>query len=202
MQSGDPSATSGSGPRCHHDLWYVATPYVGAVLIAGNIAYPPCLYAPLRATLRGTVDGFYHLLLTFNSILVVIKNMATDQTFGQRIRELRKAKNLTQRELAERVASRLREEDRRGFDVTYLSKIENDKMPPPSTRAIMQLAKELDAHSDELLALAGKAPLDLGQALKESKGARLFYRSAKDLNLSEDDWQEMLEYLMQRRGKK
>jgi HTH-type transcriptional regulator, competence development regulator len=130
--------------------------------------------------------------------------MATNQTFGQRIRELRKAKNLTQRELAERVASRLKEEDRRGFDVTYLSKIENDKMPPPSTRAIMQLAKELDAHSDELLALAGKAPMDLGQTLKESEGARLFYRSAQELNLGEDDWKAMkalMEYLMQRRTK-
>jgi transcriptional regulator with XRE-family HTH domain len=126
--------------------------------------------------------------------------MATDQTFGQRIRELRKAKNLTQRELAERVASRLREEDRRGFDVTYLSKIENNRMPPPSTMAIMQLAKELDTNSDELLALAGKAPLDLGQTLKESEAARLFYRSAKNLNLSEDEWKEMLEYLLQRRA--
>ena len=130
--------------------------------------------------------------------------MATNQTFGQRIRELRKAKNLTQRELAERVAARLKEEDRRGFDVTYLSKIENDKMPPPSIIAIMQLAKELDAHSDELLALAGKAPVDLGQTLKESQAARLFYRSAQDLNLNEDDWKEMktlMEYLMQRRTK-
>lgn len=125
--------------------------------------------------------------------------MATKQTFGQCIRELRKAKNLTQRELAERVASRLRAEDRRGFDVTYLSKIENDKLPPPSTMAIMQLAKELDTHSDELLALAGKAPLDLGQTLKESEAARLFYRSAKNLNLSEAEWKELLEYLMQRR---
>jgi transcriptional regulator with XRE-family HTH domain len=142
----------------------------------------------------------YYLLLTLNSIFVLIENMATNQTFGQRIRELRKAKNLTQRELAERVASRLREEDRRGFDVTYLSKIENDKMPPPSTMAIMQLAKELDAHSDELLALAGKAPMDLGQTLKESEGARLFYRSAQNMNLSDDDWKEMLEYLRQRRA--
>jgi transcriptional regulator with XRE-family HTH domain len=128
--------------------------------------------------------------------------MATNQTFGQRIRELRKAKHLTQRDLAERVASRLREEDRRGFDVTYLSKIENDRLPPPSTMAIMQLAKELDTHSDELLALAGKAPLDLGQMLKESEAARLFYRSAKNLNLSEDEWKELLEYLMQRRANK
>ena len=130
--------------------------------------------------------------------------MIPNRTFGQHIRALRKAKNLTQRELAERVASRLREEDRRGFDVTYLSKIENDKMPPPSTMAIMQLAKELDAHSDELLALAGKAPMDLGQTLKESQAARLFYRSAQELNLNEDDWKEMktlMEYLMQRRTK-
>jgi transcriptional regulator with XRE-family HTH domain len=127
--------------------------------------------------------------------------MPTNQTFGQRIRALRKAKNLTQRELAERVASRLKAEDRRGFDVTYLSKIENGKLPPPSTMAIMQLAKELDTHSDELLALAGKAPLDLGQTLKESAAARLFYRSAQNLNLSEDEWKELLEYLMQRRGR-
>lgn len=143
-------------------------------------------------------------LLTFNSILVVIKNMAPNQTFGQRIRALRKTKNLTQRELAERVASRLREEDRRGFDVTYLSKIENDKLPPPSTMAIMQLAKELDAESDDLLALAGKAPLDLGRTLKESEAARLFYRSTQKLNLNDDDWKTMtviLEQLMQRRTK-
>ena len=144
------------------------------------------------------------LLLTFNSTCNLIRDMETNLTFGQRIRELRKAKNFTQRELAERVASRLREEDRRGFDVTYLSKIENDKIPPPSTIAIMQLAKELDAHSDELLALAGKAPMDLGQTLKESEAARLFYRSAQELNLGEDDWKtmkELMEYLMQRRTK-
>ena len=130
--------------------------------------------------------------------------MEPNRTFGQHIRALRKAKNLTQRELAERVASRLREEDRRGFDVTYLSKIENGKLRPPSTMAIMQLAKELDTHSDELLALAGKAPMDLGQTLKESEAARLFYRSAQDLNLREDDWKAMkaiMEYLVQRRTK-
>jgi len=130
--------------------------------------------------------------------------MEPNRTFGQHIRALRKAKNLTQRELAERVASRLREEDRRGFDVTYLSKIENGKLRPPSTMAIMQLPKELDTDSDELLALAGKAPMDLGQTLKESKAARLFYRSTQKLNLSDDDWKAMtviLERMMQRRTK-
>ena len=68
----------------------------------------------------------------------------------------------------------------------------------------MQLAKELDADSDDLLALAGKASMDLGQTLKESEAAHLFYRSAQALNLGEDDWKtmkELMEYLMQRRTK-
>jgi HTH-type transcriptional regulator, competence development regulator len=121
--------------------------------------------------------------------------MPVAQTFGQRIRQLRKAKNLTQRELADRVATRLQAEDRRGFDVTYLSKIENDKLPPPSTAAILQLAEELETNSDELLALAGKAPPDLGQVLQESAGARTFYRSARALGLTEEDWQKLLAYL-------
>jgi len=108
---------------------------------------------------------------------------------------------LTQQELAERVAARLKEEDRRGFDVTYLSKIENGRLPPPSTAAILQLAKELDADSDELLALADKAPPDIGEALKRSEAARIFYRSAVDSRLSEKDWKALLEELKRRKAK-
>ena len=121
--------------------------------------------------------------------------MAKKQTFGTRIRELRLAKHLSQRELAEQVAVRLKEDDRRGFDFTYLSKIENDRLPPPSTAAILQLAAALDANSDELLALAGKAPPDMGETLKKSAGARAFYRSATNLNLSEEDWKKLIEKL-------
>lgn len=115
--------------------------------------------------------------------------MSKEKTFGQRLRELRKAKNLSQRDLAERV----------GLDFTYLSKIENEKMRPPSAEAIEKLAKELGANSDELLALAGKVPQDLGETLKTSKGARMFYRSAKDMNLSEEDWKKLLQELKRRK---
>jgi transcriptional regulator with XRE-family HTH domain len=124
--------------------------------------------------------------------------MAPEQTFGQRIRQLRKDKDWTQRELADRVAAQLKEG--RGFDVTYLSKIENDRLPPPSVAAILQLARELEADGDELLALAGKAPPDLGQALKESEGARIFYRSALEMGLTEEDWQHLLDYLRREKG--
>jgi transcriptional regulator with XRE-family HTH domain len=125
--------------------------------------------------------------------------MAGEQTFGQRIRQLRKDKGWTQQELADRVDAQLKDGGR-GFDVTYLSKIENDRLPPPSVAAILQLAHELEADSDELLALAGKAPPDLGQALKESEGARIFYRSALEMGLTEEDWQSLLRYLRKKKG--
>jgi transcriptional regulator with XRE-family HTH domain len=122
--------------------------------------------------------------------------MAEKLTFGQRVRELRKAKGLSQRELAERVSARLKEEDGRGgFDFTYLSKIENDRTDPPSAAAVLQLAAELDADPDELMAMARKAPSDFAETLKNSHTARLFYRTAVNRHLSEDDWQQLLETL-------
>ncbi|MBI3818851.1 MAG: helix-turn-helix transcriptional regulator [Planctomycetes bacterium] len=121
--------------------------------------------------------------------------MAIPQAFGQRIRALRLAKILTQRELADQVGRRLKDEDRRGFDVTYLSKIENGRVLPPSVAAILQLAAVLEINSDELLALAGKVPPDVGEALKKSPGARAFYRSAANLGLSEKDWYGLLDRL-------
>ncbi|HET6574078.1 MAG TPA: helix-turn-helix transcriptional regulator [Fimbriiglobus sp.] len=71
--------------------------------------------------------------------------------FSERLRELRLAKNLTQRALAAEV----------GVNFTYLSKIENEKLDfadYPSEEMICKLAKALDADEDELLLLAEKIP--------------------------------------------
>lgn len=121
----------------------------------------------------------------------------SETTFGPRVRKLRLDKQLSQRKLAEQVARRLKEQDRRGFDFTYLSKIENERMPPPSEAAILALAAELGAASDELLALAGKAPSDLGKELQQSDKARMFYRSAVDKNLTDEEWDELIRKLQQ-----
>ena len=121
------------------------------------------------------------------------------QTFGQRLRELRKKRDMIQRELAERVAARLKD---RGFDVTYLSKIENDKLPPPSTKTIIELAAVLQVDSDELLALAGKVPPDLGETLKQSEAARMFYRLARDRKLTEEDWKNLRQELERAKKRK
>ncbi len=117
---------------------------------------------------------------------------------GERIRKGRKEKHLSQRELADRVAARLKGQDRGGFDFSYLSKIENGKLVP-SAAAIIAIAAELEDNPDELLALAEKAPPDMGKKLVDSPGARMFYRSALDMNLSEADWTKLLEELKAKR---
>jgi transcriptional regulator with XRE-family HTH domain len=127
------------------------------------------------------------LMLTFNSTLEQYELVERKTTFGSRIKALRLEAKLSQRDLADRLAKRLK-----GFDFTYLSKIENDRLVP-SASAILALAAELKGNSDELLALAGKAPADVGDMLQRSQGARMFFRSAMSTQLSEEDWKKLLQ---------
>ena len=72
-------------------------------------------------------------------------------TLGERIRELRQAKQLTLRVLAAKV----------GVGFTYISKIENHKLEEghsPSESLIRKLATELDGDEEELFLLAEKVP--------------------------------------------
>jgi HTH-type transcriptional regulator, competence development regulator len=68
-------------------------------------------------------------------------------TFGERIRNLRKARGLTQREFAEQLR----------IDFTYVSKIENGRNDiPPSEQLITRMAVLFGVEANELLALAGQ----------------------------------------------
>ena len=72
-------------------------------------------------------------------------------TFGDRIRELRKAKNLTLSDVAAEADS----------NFTDLSKIENENLDFaqfPSEKLIRSMATALEADTDELLLLAWKIP--------------------------------------------
>src|ERR1700737_4005003 len=85
-------------------------------------------------------------------------------TFGEKVRELRKGKNLTLRELAVKVK----------VNFTYLSKIENQKLSfgeYPSEDLIRKLAKVLDGDVDELLLLAQKIPEDIKKRVIERPDA-------------------------------
>jgi transcriptional regulator with XRE-family HTH domain len=92
-----------------------------------------------------------HLNPKFKADRIVLFNRKGAMTFGERIRQLRKEKKLTQQELADMV----------GINFTYLSKIENDKIESsefPSEETIKKLAKALEASADELFLMAKKVP--------------------------------------------
>jgi transcriptional regulator with XRE-family HTH domain len=76
--------------------------------------------------------------------------------FGKKLRQLRKALNLSLRELAGRA----------GVDFTYLSKMENGQLPPPSESVVARLAGALGADRDELLQLSGRVPADIAGMVK------------------------------------
>lgn len=84
--------------------------------------------------------------------------------FGDRIRDLRKSKNLSQRALGDMVE----------VSFTYISKVENEKLDfgdYPSEDLIRKLAKALDTDVDELFLLAKKIPEQIRQRVIERPDA-------------------------------
>lgn len=103
--------------------------------------------------------------------------------FGQRIRDLRRVRNLSQRELAARV----------GIDFTYLSKIEVGRLNPPSEPVIRRIAEALSADADELINLAGKVPKELKAMLEENPEAVELLRVLSEQRLPDNTYREMLD---------
>ena len=102
-------------------------------------------------------------------------------TVGQRIREIRKERNLTQRQLADRV----------GINFTYLSRVENDRLDDeqtPREETLLKIAKALSSDPDELLLLARRIPETFRDRILQKPG--IFRRILK---LSDSDLEEMLD---------
>ncbi len=82
------------------------------------------------------------------------------KTFGERLRELRRARGLNQRALADQV----------GVGFTYISRCETvtlDFGQYPSEDLIRWLKEALEADEDELLILAKKIPLVISERVLE-----------------------------------
>jgi HTH-type transcriptional regulator, competence development regulator len=110
------------------------------------------------------------------------------ETFGSRLRVLRREKGFTLRQLA----------DLAGLDFTYLSKIENGRvLYTPAADTIRVIAKALGAEPMELLTLANKLPAEL-ESLNSHVQARRFFARAQEI-ASPDDWDALLNLLEQRR---
>lgn len=106
----------------------------------------------------------------------------TKNLLGKRLRELRLAKDLSQRKLAKAVK----------VSFPHISKIESgDEVP--SERLLVELAEHLDANVDELLLLARRLPEDLTEAvLEKSDQAPEFLRSWRAGEISDEDIERLL----------
>ena len=111
-------------------------------------------------------------------------------TFGQSLRELRRSKSVSQRDLAEKV----------GVDFSYISKLENDRLPPPAADTIVKICKELDVVPNELLASTGKMPTNVKDMLSTSTAALEFVHQAHDMNLTEEEWKSLTKRLRRLRS--
>lgn len=106
-------------------------------------------------------------------------------SFGTKLREYRRQANMSQRELARRI----------GLDFSYISKVENDRLPPPAADTVLKICEVLDIEPEELLALIGKIPSDVREAVSQSQAAQEFLRAAQQIGLSESEWQVMTKSL-------
>ena len=111
-------------------------------------------------------------------------------TFGQKLRELRRSKGVTQRELAGKV----------DVDFSYISKIENDRLPPPAADTIIRICEALSIPPDELLAMTGKMPSQVKQMVGTSSSALQFMRQAQSMKLTDEEWDKLTRGLKQLRG--
>jgi transcriptional regulator with XRE-family HTH domain len=101
------------------------------------------------------------------------------------LRELRRSKDVSQRDLAEKV----------GVDFSYISKIENDRLPSPAADTIVKICQALEVSPDKLLALSGKIPTELRDTIGSSPAAMQFIRNAQSMGLTEEEWKELTRQL-------
>ena len=93
--------------------------------------------------------------------------------FGPYLRELRRQRRLTQQQLADAV----------GVDFTYLSKIENSRVGPPSEATIRKFAAVLQTDPEEMLARAAKVGPELRQTAQQEPELALLLRTLSNRRL-------------------
>jgi transcriptional regulator with XRE-family HTH domain len=108
-----------------------------------------------------------------------------DTTFGVALRARRRAAGMTQRDLAEQS----------GLDFSYISKLENDRLPPPAADTVVTLCRILGIPAEELLSLTGKIPSDVQATLSTSVNAQRFLSEARQMRLTDAEWSDLVRSL-------
>jgi transcriptional regulator with XRE-family HTH domain len=108
---------------------------------------------------------------------------------GELLREKRRSAGVSQRELAAGA----------GLDFSYISKLENDRIPPPAADTVVGLCKVLKIEPEELLAACGKLPAGIQSSVGSSQAAQSFLQNASRMSLTEKEWKELTSSLQRLR---
>ncbi|MBN2572566.1 MAG: helix-turn-helix transcriptional regulator [Ignavibacteriales bacterium] len=106
-------------------------------------------------------------------------------SFGDTLKTIRRSKGISQRELASKA----------GVDFSYISKVENDRLAPPSAETIIKLSQILDVPSELLLSKSGKVSSEIKDILSSSPEAIRFLNEARQLNLTGKEWEFLTDNL-------
>lgn len=106
-------------------------------------------------------------------------------SFGVYLRSLRIRKQHSQKSLAEAI----------GVDTSYISKLENDRVDPPSDVLMSRLSSVLGVSKGYLMARSGKIPPKLQLILRDNPTAMSFFQEAVNANMDERDWKHLLQIL-------
>lgn len=101
--------------------------------------------------------------------------------FANLLREKRRSAGISQRQLAEKA----------GVDFSYISKLENGRLPPPSAETVQRIATILGCAIEELLAAARKMPAGVNDTLTAPAALR-FLTEANRLRPSAEEWDALL----------
>jgi len=102
--------------------------------------------------------------------------------FGDTLREKRRAAGLSQRKLAQEAS----------VDFSYISKLENGRLPAPAAATVTRFAEVIGCPPEELLAAAKKMPADVNALMSGDPAAQRFLQAASKLGLSADEWERMI----------
>jgi HTH-type transcriptional regulator, competence development regulator len=133
---------------------HISPPYLSNIETG---KFPPPSDEKLRLIARELDEDPDKLLAKAGDRIIVDPSCGTASFFGEALRELRQKKGIGLRQLAAKV----------GISPSYLSNVETAKFPPPSEETLSLIAQELDQHTDQMLAQAGKISSDLPKIIEK-----------------------------------
>ena len=104
---------------------------------------------------------------------------------GEYIKSERKAKKITQRELASKI----------GVDFLYISKIESGETKTPSDGILEKISKILDLDAEVLMLLSNRLPDEIREKIETNPKAMEVMKLLSKKQITESQWDEVFKIL-------